>query len=59
MDCERRIGNRCKDKKHFNEACGRLRPFICETRKKIEQGRAEKVRLVQENPDYPEMGMGA
>lgn len=61
MECDRRIGGRCKDEKHFGKVCSRLRPWICETRKKRDQNR-EKIRRATElqQPGSTEpLGIGA
>ncbi len=59
MDCPRRVGVRCKDAAHFNQICGRLRPWICETRKRIEAAREREKARIREGRTEEPLGIGA
>jgi hypothetical protein len=58
-NCDLKLNNECKGAEHYGEPCSRLRPLICGVRKQVEAMKAGKKKLIMENPDYPEMGMGA
>ena len=59
MECDVKLNGTCRGEKHFGEVCSRLRPLICYERQKIEAMKAGKKRLIMENPNHPEMGVGA
>ena len=59
MECDLKLNGTCRGEEHYEETCGSLRPLICPVRQKIESMKAGKKKLIMENPDYPEIGMGA
>ena len=60
MNCDLRIGSKCKGEKYHGETCGRLRPAICDEKARFEKMLKLKKAMVESSIAVEkEMGMGA
>ncbi len=57
VNCDLRLNGSCKGEKYHGQVCGRLRPLICNVRKKLDQEKARKKKLIG-RADKP-LGIGA
>lgn len=53
MDCDLKLNGKCRGEKHHGEVCSRLRPLICDVRRRIQAERARKKRQVSEGNAQP------
>ncbi len=60
MECMLKINNVCKGEKYHGEPCSRLRPLMCDEKKRFELAMELKRQLIHaEMYDRKELGIGA